>query len=168
MTILHLFANYKAVTSLVFETLNKDRLLEVLKSYYEDQDADIPRPEEVNSLESPFVGFGKSETNYCGKSIFLGAPFKPQHHSHQIQQIRKDFDKKQYSILETEDGSLNVILSSGASSKDCLKAYTEAFFKAYYTKPSFNFDSFEEKLIKSGWNTSHLQMKTLGWKGDFL
>jgi hypothetical protein len=66
-TCLHLFANYKAVTSVVMSTLNKARLQIVVNHYL--QTGEIGSPEFVNQKESVFVGWPRIP------SILVGAPF---------------------------------------------------------------------------------------------
>ena len=55
-TFLHLFANYQAVSCVVMETLNMNRLYIVLKHYYKHQKK-ILSPKEVNHLD-PILGSG--------------------------------------------------------------------------------------------------------------
>ena len=62
MTMLHLYANFKAVKSLIFKTLNKDRLLMVLDTYYKT--TTILPPSVINVQESPFLGFGINERKF--------------------------------------------------------------------------------------------------------
>lgn len=53
-TVLHLFANYKAVRSVVMETLNEARLSIVLQQYLKD--GQILSPQEANGREPVFMG----------------------------------------------------------------------------------------------------------------
>lgn len=53
-TILHLFANYKAVRSVVMETFNEARLSIVLHQYLSDKT--ILSPHEANQKEPVFIG----------------------------------------------------------------------------------------------------------------
>lgn len=53
-TLLHLFANYKAVRSVVMETLNEARLSIVLREYLKD--GRILSPLEANQREPVFMG----------------------------------------------------------------------------------------------------------------
>ncbi|XP_070704191.1 RUS family member 1 [Pempheris klunzingeri] len=57
-TALHLFANYKAVRSVVMETFNEARLSIVLQQYLRDKR--ILSPQEANSREPIFVEFRKT------------------------------------------------------------------------------------------------------------
>ncbi|XP_041829665.1 RUS1 family protein C16orf58 homolog [Melanotaenia boesemani] len=57
-TILHLFANYKAVRSVVMETFNEARLSIVLQQYLKDKR--ILSPIEANQKEPVFLEFGKT------------------------------------------------------------------------------------------------------------
>ena len=171
MTLLHLFANYKAVTSLIFETLNKDRLLLILDAYCIKKSMKLPDPNEINSQESPFLGLSFKEEHFCGKKINFGASLGQCCDNNQVHlsKIKQDIESKKFVILDSSDESVvNVILSSVIEPKDYLFAYATAFQHAYDALIEFDAKDFEEKLKNSGWQTSHLQMNTLGWKGDFL
>ena len=171
MTMLHLFANYKAVTSLIFETLNKDRLLLILDAYCINKSNKLPTPCEINIQESPFLGLGLKEENFCGKKINFGASLgyccdKNQVH---LAKIKQDLDANKFAILDSSDKSqVNVVLSNQIEPKNCLLAYATAFQHALEPLICFDAKYFEEKLKDSGWQTCHLQMSTLGWKGGFV
>ena len=61
LTILHLYANFKAVSSLCFETLNKDRLILAVQSYELNQAKRVESPKLINQKENVLIGFGLSE-----------------------------------------------------------------------------------------------------------
>ena len=61
-----------------------------------------------------------------------------------------------------------MVLSNQFQAKDYLFAYSMAFQHALHPLIDFDIQNFEEKLQKSGWKTNHLQMNTLGWKGNFV
>lgn len=65
-TALHLFANYKAVRSVVMETLNEARLSIVLQEYLKD--GHILGPLEANQREPVFMG-GNDES--AVKCVFI-------------------------------------------------------------------------------------------------
>lgn len=60
-TVLHLFSNYKAVSSVVMETLNESRLSIVLRRYL--RDGRVLTPPEANQREPVFFG-GRSLSHY--------------------------------------------------------------------------------------------------------
>lgn len=69
-TVLHLFANYKAVRSVVMETLNEARLSIVLQAYLKD--GQILSPLEANQREPVFMGGnGESAVKYVFKKSTL-------------------------------------------------------------------------------------------------
>ena len=63
---------------------------------------------------------------------------------------------------------VNVVLSNQIEPKDYLFAYATAFQHALEPQICFDTKDFEEKLKESGWQASHLQMSTLGWKRNFV
>lgn len=173
MTILHLFANYKAVTSLVFNTLNKDRLLVILDGYFKTKR--IKSPKEVNLTESPFLGFGKNEESFCKKmKIKIGVPLKPhlqasiKEDEKEILQILDSLTKENYVIF-SKGKSLNIVLSSSHTGNDMLKAYCQSFYMATNDndEEEFNFEELESALQSSGWDSGSLLVVNEGWKIKF-
>ena len=167
MTCLHIFANYMAVKALVFETLNKDRLLLVLDSFYECQK--VPRPDEVNHRESAF--FCLKEQDFClGKKIHLGASLNV--HFNELLKVKNPASLKAQlqedkCLLVDSQSEVNVILSTQVQPDHLLKAFCKAFHLAKYGNQDLDYDGLKAALIQSGWNTSHLQISTLNWKGEF-
>ena len=68
---IHLYANFCAVRSLMFETLNRERLLHNILAYRTS--GRTLSIEEGNARESVFAGFGLDEvTALCGRRIEYG------------------------------------------------------------------------------------------------
>ena len=83
--------------------------------------------------------------------------------------IKQDLDANKFAILDSSDESqVNVVLSNQVQPIHYLFAYATAFQHAYEPRMCFDAKDFEEKLKDSGWQTNHLQMSTLGWKGHFV
>lgn len=160
MTCLHLFANYKAVKSLVFQTLNKDRLLILLESY--EKSGQVPDPQEVNCQESPFLGCHLQEQSIQFGTSLLHCDPKNIH----LQKIQQELLHVKYSII-VDENHVNVIFSDQAQGQDHLKAFVNAYFTAKDPLSSINVDELLEKMETIGWNISTLQICDLGWKGSF-
>jgi hypothetical protein len=181
MTFLHLFANYMAVTFLVFETLNKDRLLMILDTYYQKQQS-VPSPEIVNANENAILGFGLKEKHFCGTKIRLGVSLK-EYLDHVLsttegtkglKSLAKTLEAQKFVIFKStgqgSDEFLNIAFTSNHTSKDVLKAYCQAFHRALnksLSNDGYDFDQLEHELNNAGWKTNHVQMSTQGWKGNF-
>ena len=170
MTLLHLFSNYMAVKSLVFKTLNKDRLLVLLSDY--NKTKIVNTPEKINATESPFLWFGKDEKLYCNRKIKIGVSLKPY-----LQQCLDSDGEKGVSRLLTQlqtdnyvifkdEKYLYIALSSKSNSRDILKAYCHAVHSAQSNQDDiFDFEKLDKELNASGWITSHgLQITNEGWK----
>ncbi len=167
MTCLHLFANYMAVTSLVFDTLNKDRLLPILQIYLNQKAETLPEPSEINPTETPFLGFGLQEQKFCGKNIHLGASMKHlQDCQVPLKLLRQKLESDKF-LLQSDQENVYVILSESSRPEDKLRAFFTAFCEAIDPEASFDFDDFYHKLSLSGWKSSHLQISSLGWRGEF-
>ena len=152
MTMLHLFANYKAVTSLIFETLNKDRLLLILDAYCIKNSNKLPTPCEINIQESPFLGLGLKEEHFCGKKINFGASLGYCCDINQVHlaKIKQELNGKKFAILDSSDKSqVNVVLSNQIEPNDYLFAYATVFQHALEPLICFDAKDFEEKLKDS-------------------
>ena len=103
------------------------------------------------------INFGASLGYCCDKS---------QVH---LAKIKQDLDANKFAILDYSDKSqVNVVLANRIQPKEYLFAYATAFQHAHEPLVFFDAKDFKEKLKDSGWETSYLQMSTLGWKGDFV
>ena len=181
LTLLHLFANYRAVKTLHFSTLNRARLLDVLGHFAVT--GIVPNPRIVNERESVFIGSGLSDVDVCGAKINVGVSLTSICRSVGDDrivwaQIEQNVGQKPYAVFESRRGKqYDVLIFDNFQPKDLLKSYIEAFCLAYRSNHSnkiskdfeskMAFDNFEESLIKAGWKTTHLQMNTQGWVGSF-
>uniref|UniRef100_A0A669DX08 RUS family member 1 n=1 Tax=Oreochromis niloticus TaxID=8128 RepID=A0A669DX08_ORENI len=114
-TVLHLFANYKAVRSVVMETFNEARLSIVLQQYLKDKR--ILSPPEANQREPVF--FGK---NYVFCAIAL-ARLSPVLSLKDLQLALKE-NSMPYLL-----GIRNGMLSSTHAKKSSMFTYLESYFK---------------------------------------
>ena len=154
MTCFHLFANYKAVTSLVFDTFNKDRLTFTLNAYL--RNCTVPSPKDANANESPFWSWRTNSVINLGASI--GHCLKETDFS----TIKKALEEDVFCSVASE-GRVDVVLSDRCRPKDLLRGYCAAMAKVNNDN-DFNFEDFDHKAQKQGWKTTHLQINTLGWK----
>ncbi|KAG7334677.1 hypothetical protein KOW79_001273 [Hemibagrus wyckioides] len=116
-TALHLFANYKAVRSVVMETLNEARLAIVLRRYL--LDGRILSPAEANGREPVFLEFRTDVRIKLG--VRLGDVIKqPQ----ELQLALKN-NNRSY-IIAVQNGSVCVCLSAEASVRDEIMAACQA------------------------------------------
>ncbi|XP_047656997.1 RUS1 family protein C16orf58 homolog [Tachysurus fulvidraco] len=116
-TTLHLVANYKAVRSVVMETLNEARLAIVLRRYL--LDGQILSPAEANGREPVFPEF---RTDLCIKlGVRLGDVIKrPQ----EIQLAL--WNNTRSYIVAVQNGCVRVCLSADASVRDEIAAACQA------------------------------------------
>ena len=165
LTMLHLYANFKAVSSLCFETLNKDRLIMVLKSYERNQFQKVDTPVEINKRENVFIGGGLSEQElFTHKqtpaahsiSINIGPSFERilkqngnmSIEASSLKTINNDLTRTKFSVVPFLSGSknyeYNILLAKSWTGEDLLKAYFVAYRMA-------------SKLFDSNSNHSNIQ-----------
>ena len=143
-----------AVTSLIFETFNKDRLTFALNAYLRNRH--VPTPKEANAKESPFWSWS------VDSRIHLGASMVQCLKKTDFSTIKSTLGDKSFCSVSSETGSMDVVLSDKCQPKDLLRAYCEAFAEVN-EENGFNYEDFEQKAQKQGWKTTHLQINTLGW-----
>ena len=154
MTVMHLWANYKAVTVLCFETFNQERLHITLQHYWRTRV--VFSPTKVNEEESPFWLWN----NPSKKSVTLGASFTSVQHE-DFQMVKKSLQTQNYFISTRNNQNVYVILTSQCTPSQIFRAYCEAL-----SQDQFDFDDFATKAQEQGWKTTHLQMDCLGWRGE--
>ncbi|KAM6905128.1 RUS family member 1 [Xenentodon cancila] len=116
-TILHLFANYKAVRSVVMDTFNEARLLIVLQQYLKDKR--ILSPPEANRREPVFFEFEKSAP------IKLGVRLQDIVQSPEELNVALKDNNMPY-LLGIRNGCVSVCLGPEASVPDEIRAMCQA------------------------------------------
>lgn len=116
-TILHLFANYKAVRSVVMETFNEARLSIVLQQYLKD--GRVLSPLEANQKEPVFLHFGKTS------SIKLGVRLEDVVRSPDELNLALK-DNNMPFLLGIRDGCICVCLGKEAAVHDEIRAVCQA------------------------------------------
>ncbi|CAH2308301.1 RUS1 family C16orf58 homolog isoform X1 [Pelobates cultripes] len=119
LTLLHLYANYRAVSSIVMETLNQSRLSIVLDYYLRERR--ILSPAEANPQEPLLPGLGLQVT------VSLGVPLKSLVTS--VSQMDKLMNGNHSRYLlgwRADTGHLAVVLHEQARSIDMIRATVHA------------------------------------------
>ena len=161
LTALHVFANFRAVKSLRFRTLNQQRALILLREFlYRFR---IARIDDVNREESVWIGFGVTEKDVlCGKSIAFGDSFSSLDVDSRAKAVQ-ELNARGFFVHNKED-RVSVILSEKASKADHVLAYFEAAMIAVEKSPK-EAAKLLQGLKMGGWKTDYLQMNSLGWEG---
>ncbi|XP_004552513.3 RUS family member 1 isoform X3 [Maylandia zebra] len=116
-TVLHLFANYKAVRSVVMETFNEARLSIVLQQYLKDKR--ILSPPEANQREPVFFEFGQTVP------IKLGVRLQEIAQSPEDLELALKENSMPY-LLGVRNGCVCVCLGPEASVSDEIRAMCQA------------------------------------------
>lgn len=174
LTCFHLFANYRAVKSLQFTTLNQQRLLFILKEYF--QTHRVSDVEKVNDAESAVIGFGWNEKSVLGRTVNLGCSFQTVmddfgNDSKLISNIAQQINVSSYfAFLSQDQRTVNVILSSKIEKYQVLEAYIHGCHIARFGDTLDRdkwISEFVQELETQNWNTNYIQMSTMGWEGNF-
>lgn len=118
-TVLHLFANYKAVRSVVMETFNEARLSIVLQRYI--QDKQILSPQEANQKEPVLLDFGTTVP------IKLGVRLQDVVRSPEELNLALQGNGMPY-LIGIRNGCVCVCLGPEASVQDELRAVCQALW----------------------------------------
>ncbi|XP_071446420.1 RUS family member 1 [Hetaerina americana] len=130
LTMMHLYANYKAVKSIKFRTLNNPRFLILLETYISR--GSILSPELVNERESAFLGHGISDKLLCGFKIKLGVSLSSASSSvkckAELLKLVTNIQKQRpyLLIVDAKKRCIHVILKQGETPQDVIKAYFHA------------------------------------------
>ncbi|XP_043955750.1 RUS1 family protein C16orf58 homolog [Gambusia affinis] len=116
-TVLHLFANYKAVRSVVMETFNEARLSIVMQQYLKD--GRILSPSEANQREPVFLQFGKTTP------IKLGVRLQDVAQSSEELNLALKENNMPF-LLGIRNGCICVCLGTDASVRDEIRAMCQA------------------------------------------
>ncbi|XP_069703113.1 RUS family member 1 isoform X2 [Periplaneta americana] len=129
-TIIHLFANYKAVRSLKMVTLNNERLNLLLLTFLSAET--VSSPEIVNNHESVIVGTGLSDKDLCGFKIILGASLQnavegAKLSSEDIKLLINFYRSKRYLlIMDVRGRKIYACLPQGEKTVDVVQSYFHA------------------------------------------
>uniref|UniRef100_A0A2K6CJ12 RUS family member 1 n=1 Tax=Macaca nemestrina TaxID=9545 RepID=A0A2K6CJ12_MACNE len=117
LTALHIYANYRAVRSLVMETLNEGRLRLVLKHYL--QRGEVLDPTAANRMEPLWTGF------WPAPSLSLGVPLHRLVSSvFELQQLVEGHQEPYLLCWDQSRNQVQVVLNQKAGPKTVLRAAT--------------------------------------------
>ncbi|XP_037111869.1 RUS1 family protein C16orf58 homolog isoform X2 [Syngnathus acus] len=171
-TALHLFANYKAVRSVVMETLNEERLSIALRRFLHD--GRVLTPMEANRQEPVFLEFRKT------LPIKLGVRLQ------EVVQSPEEFRlalmrKGAPFLLGITNGCVRVCLAAHARTRDEIRATCQAIWLSDVLSPrrqhglsemvhksyklmDTEFDAFHKGLEAAGWDVTRTLLDWDEWR----
>ncbi|XP_069840875.1 RUS family member 1 isoform X2 [Dendropsophus ebraccatus] len=175
-TILHLYANYRAVHSVVMETLNQSRLAIVLEHFL--LEGGILSPAKANPKEPLLPGLGSQV------SVDVGVPLSAVVSSVSELELLKKGNESLYLLGWRRDtGRLAVVLHERAASTDVIRSVVHAEIlhrKTSYSDPfrfyilaethgkvSRMFPDFCSGLRTSGWVTDRNLLDSDDWRANW-
>ncbi|XP_017274776.1 RUS1 family protein C16orf58 homolog [Kryptolebias marmoratus] len=177
-TVLHLFANYKAVRSVVMETFNEARLSIVLQRYLRDKR--VLSPLEANQREPVFLQFRTAA------SIKLGVRLQDVVQSPEELNLALK-DNSSPFLLGVRNGCVCVCLGAEASVRDEIRAMCQAvwlsntlscptsrkpqsFWEIVHESHKLmdaNFDSFLKGVEAAGWDVKRTLLDWDEWRVEW-
>nr|DBA18846.1 TPA: hypothetical protein GDO54_014742 [Pyxicephalus adspersus] len=176
LTSLHLYANYRAVRSVVMETLNRSRLSIILEHFL--QEGRILRPEEANCMEPLLPGLDSQVP------ISLGVPLRMLVSSvPELEQLKKGNHSHYLLGWRADTGQLAVVLHERANSVDIIRSvvHAEILHRKARSSDLSHFDVLEEthtqldelfpdlcqRLSASGWVTDRNLLDPDDWRANW-
>ncbi|KAL3269198.1 hypothetical protein HHI36_008280 [Cryptolaemus montrouzieri] len=135
MMILHLYFNYKAVTSLIFNNLNEPRMILLMKSYCNINT--VSRPIQINQEESVILGTGLKISDICGFNIRLGSSLFEcirLYNFTEMEQLLELYRDDPYLIMsDIEKRCIYIAFEKNCDTQNILKSYFHAVMLALGT-----------------------------------
>jgi len=180
---IHLFANYRAVTSLQFESLNRQRLLLCLQDYM--RHGVVASVKDVNYRESVVIGYGLKDKDVCGVPIKLGMSVEEVllHDSKEEEMgivkaicSRKDknYSNTPFIVLPTEH-SITVILHENIEPQQIVEAFCRSVFlgvnrsaDALSPKISKEWTGFKKLVESRGFTFNQAPLEAGDWRAKWI
>lgn len=176
LTSLHLYANYRAVRSVVMDTLNQSRLSIILEHFL--QQGRILRPAEANCMEPLLPGLG-SQVSLC-----LGVHLSTLVSSvSQLEQLKKGNHSRYLLGWRADTGRLAVVLHEEAGTVDIIRSVVHAeilhrkagssdpqrylVLEETHAQMDHLFPDFCQGLSASGWVTDRHLLDPDDWRANW-
>lgn len=139
-TLLHIFANFRAVSCVVMETFNRSRYSLLVKHFLEEA-GDIASVEKVNEQESVWLCCGRHFVN-----VNLGSPLSSVAATHEDLRSRAPKEKQACYLLKVvRDSSrhydVNVVLHEQCTPKDQMEAMFHSFLLEFVLLKTLKVDT---------------------------
>eukprot|EP01121_Diplochlamys_sp_Union-15-3_P009506 TRINITY_DN2593_c0_g1_i2.p1 TRINITY_DN2593_c0_g1~~TRINITY_DN2593_c0_g1_i2.p1 ORF type:complete len:416 (-),score=72.18 TRINITY_DN2593_c0_g1_i2:23-1270(-) len=172
LTFAHLFFNYKAVTTIVMDKLNRQRADIVIQHFLSS--GDVLSPVEVSKREKLFY-IDTSTKVLLGES--LSSLIGSDKDSKILYSLMSNNQKEKY-ILSVKGKQMVIVYQQDAGPSDILKSYFHAIYlktrgngvdsSFVYTQMNESFKIFEKQLTKKGWITSHHLLGQKEWRFEIV
>uniref|UniRef100_A0A6B2EJK5 Uncharacterized protein n=1 Tax=Phlebotomus kandelakii TaxID=1109342 RepID=A0A6B2EJK5_9DIPT len=164
VTLMHIYANLRAVRAVCLRTFNESRLLITLEEYLKT--GRMLPPREVNKLERVTIGQTVSLSHKV--SIGLSAKHLVDHYktSHEVENILTGFDHTDRFIIAETSRTIGIYLHFDARPQDVLKAY---FYAVSYLQEEDRSHQIRQQNqqkyweIQTKWNDFYSLAQTEGW-----
>nr|CAH0098414.1 unnamed protein product [Daphnia galeata] len=175
-TLLHVFANLKAVKAVTMETLNRARFMIILKQFASTNY--VASVKEVNRLEPVIIGFIPTEEEVCGYKIQLGSSIKSVATQNNFEKQLANYSERNFAVIpDPLTKTIYVIYRGDCTVEDMLESYSQAVFSAMIASgysimnldSSLDGDIFNalNQLGKSSyWNELRQGLVNQGWSLD--
>ncbi|GAB0095989.1 RUS family member 1 [Sergentomyia squamirostris] len=162
VTLIHLYANLRAVRSVCLRSFNESRLLITLEEYLKT--GRMLRPREVNKLERVTIG----QTVSLSHKVMIGLSAKTlvDHckTTHEVENILSGFDHGDRFIIAEMNRTIGIYLHFDARPQDVLKSY---FFAVSYLQEEDRTHQLRQQKyleVQTKWNDFYSLAQTEGWQ----
>ncbi|KAI9550820.1 hypothetical protein GHT06_004673 [Daphnia sinensis] len=128
-TLLHVFANLKAVKAVTMETLNRTRYMLILKQFASSKD--VPSVKVINRLEPVVMGLIPTEKDVCGYRIELGSSIKAVASNKDLENQLAVYSDRNFALIpHSITKTIYIIYRQECMSEEMLESYSHAVLAA--------------------------------------
>ncbi|KAK4030186.1 hypothetical protein OUZ56_023163 [Daphnia magna] len=128
-TLLHVFANLKAVKAVSMETLNRTRYMLILKQFATSKD--VPSVKVINRLEPVVIGLIPTEKDFCGYRIELGSSIKAIASNKDLENQLAIYSDRNFALIpDSVTKTIYTIYRQECTSEEMLESYSHAVLAA--------------------------------------
>ncbi|KAG5532755.1 hypothetical protein RHGRI_027156 [Rhododendron griersonianum] len=184
LTMLHMYANYKAVRCLSLTTLNCERssilLLHFLKT------GQVLSPEQVSVMEHVLplwiTSWSSKNTKFLHTRVRLGVRVSSLSHQEMVSLMESSgshYKKAKYLLLERK-GTVSIVMHKDSIATDVLQAFLHALVMANlfdehqsahsesHSWMDKHYQNLVVKLQSSGWKTERLLSPSIIWRANWV
>ncbi|GAB4840119.1 Protein root UVB sensitive 3, variant 4 [Ancistrocladus abbreviatus] len=183
LTMFHMYANYKAVSSLSLNTLNTERSSILLQHFM--LTGQVLAPEQVSMKEHVLPLWTNPwdwrDTKILHTRVHLAVKVSSLNHNYMMELFRcmGSYYKKAMYVLLEKNGIISVVMHKDSTHTDALQSFMHALVmltlldkkRAHAASWSWmdkHYKDFLLKLQSSGWKTERLLTHSVVWKADWI
>jgi len=170
-TTIHLLANYKAVSCIIMQKLNRQRAKILMGHYHKHNSNIILTPKQISAQEKIVLHFEYEPSIRLGASlneIISDGSINTQ----QILDSFHQFQDQEYTIIPTPSNKIYILLTENIPSESILKSYIHSLMIKNDSKNldpnsfSQTYTKFTTHFQNAGWHLDGTLLNSQEWRGN--